>query len=66
MIYYEDNNKIKVTVLPNGAKIRKSVNGLKIRNKTTDKIYDKAYDVLPYEYEETDIPIEAEETEDGN
>lgn len=61
MIYYEDNNKIEVTVLPNGAKVRKSVNGLKIRNKDTDKIYDEAYDVIDHSYEETDIPVEVYE-----
>ena len=37
---------------------------LKIRKVGTDEIYDEAIDIesAPYTYEETDIPIEQEET----
>lgn len=41
--------------------------GMKIRQIETGVIYDEAYDIYPcpYTYEETDIPIEDEETEES-
>ena len=33
----------------------------KIRKVGTNEIYDEAWDVLEFEYEETDIPLEKEE-----
>ena len=43
--------------------LTKSTEGLKIRKVGTDEIYDEAIDVegAPYEYEETDIPVDVEE-----
>lgn len=38
---------------------------LKIRNKETNIIYDDAVDVKDVDYEETDIEIEIEETEEA-
>jgi hypothetical protein len=35
--------------------------GVMIRKIGTDEIYSDAWDVLDFEYEETDIPIEGEE-----
>ena len=46
-----------------------STNGFKIRKFGTDEIYDEAIDVVnaPYEYEETDMPIEElKEVDNGN
>lgn len=41
-----------------------SDSGFKIRKKGTNEIYDEAIDVLDFEYEETDEPIEEVKVEE--
>lgn len=61
---------IKETILGSGLVHRESDSGVKIRNTVTGHSYDEAIDLtnedrvsrglVPYSYEETDEPIEAE------
>lgn len=49
----------------NGTQLKRTYSngGFKIRKKGTNEIYDEAIDILDFEYEETDIPIEIIEEE---
>ncbi len=47
----------------NGTQLKRTYSngGFKIRKKGTNEIYDEAIDILDFEYEETDKPVEEEE-----
>ena len=64
----EDGVRLNRTYSDKGLKIKKVIktwNGKRIQ---TNQVYDSAIDVegAPYEYEETDIPIEIPEDNKGN
>ena len=44
----------------NGTQLKRTYSngGFKIRKKGTNEIYDEAIDILDFEYEETDKPVE--------
>ena len=50
----------------NGTQLKRtySNDGFKIRKKGTNEIYDEAIDVLDFEYEETEEPIEEVKVEE--
>jgi len=54
---------ITETIIIDGKTYKKTYSdcGLHIRKKNTEEMYIEAVDILAYEYEETDIPIEQEE-----
>jgi hypothetical protein len=58
---------IKETVTINGREFTRTYSDTyKIRKIGTDEIYTDAMDVLDYQYEETDMPLEVPEATEGD
>ena len=58
----EDGVKLNLTYSDKGVKIKKVIKTWNGKKYATSQVYDEAIDVegAPYEYEETDIPIDKE------